>query len=92
MADGRDLVADGFTETASDYEDAVRFNIEGGQRLVMSIPAGHYDDVLDVGCGTGWTTQAIVDRFRRRGSRALTRRRACSSSSRRSSAASTAWR
>ena len=63
MSDGRDLVADGFTETASDYEDAVRFNIEGGQRLVMSIPAGHYEDVLDVGCGTGWTTQALIDRF-----------------------------
>lgn len=64
MGNGRDLVAEGFTESASDYEDAVRFNIEGGQRLVMSIPPGHYDDVLDVGCGTGWTTQAVIDRFR----------------------------
>lgn len=63
MSTDRDMVADGFTETASDYEDAVRFNIEGGQRLVMSIPAGRYDDVLDVGCGTGWTTQAVIDRF-----------------------------
>jgi len=63
MSESRDMVADGFTETASDYEDAVRFNIEGGQRLVMSIPAGQYEDVLDVGCGTGWTTQAVIDRF-----------------------------
>jgi ubiquinone/menaquinone biosynthesis C-methylase UbiE len=64
MSDDRDLIAQGFTETASDYEDAVRFNIEGAQRLVMSIPAGHYEDVLDVGCGTGWATQALIDRFR----------------------------
>jgi ubiquinone/menaquinone biosynthesis C-methylase UbiE len=57
-------VSGGFTETASDYEDAVRFNIEGAQRLVLSIPPGRYDDVLDVGCGTGWATQAVIDRFR----------------------------
>ncbi len=65
MADRPDsLVAEGFTETASEYDDAVRFNIEGAQRLIMSIPAGHYDDVIDIGCGTGWATQALVDRFR----------------------------
>lgn len=57
-------VAGGFTETASDYEDAVRFNIEGAQRLILSIPPGRYDDVLDVGCGTGWSAQAVIDRFR----------------------------
>ncbi|WP_217914549.1 class I SAM-dependent methyltransferase [Miltoncostaea marina] len=57
-------VSGGFTETASDYDDAVRFNIEGAQRLVLSIPPGRYDDVLDVGCGTGWATQAVIDRFR----------------------------
>lgn len=56
-------VATGFTETASDYEDAVRFNIEGAQRLVLCIPPGRYEDVLDVGCGTGWATRAVVDRF-----------------------------
>jgi ubiquinone/menaquinone biosynthesis C-methylase UbiE len=57
-------VSGGFTETAADYEDAVRFNIEGAQRLVLAIPPGRYDDVLDVGCGTGWATQAVIDRFR----------------------------
>ena len=33
--DRRDSIAGGFTETASDYDGAVRFNIEGAQRLVM---------------------------------------------------------
>lgn len=61
--DRRDTIAGGFTETASDYDGAVRFNIEGAQRLVLSIPPGSYDDVLDVGCGTGWATQAVIDRF-----------------------------
>ena len=59
----RDSIAGGFTETASDYDGAVRYNIEGAQRLVLSIPPGVYDDVLDVGCGTGWATQALIDRF-----------------------------
>jgi SAM-dependent methyltransferase len=62
----RDTIAGGFTETASDYDGAVRFNIEGAQRLVLSIPPGAYDDVLDVGCGTGWATRAVIDRFRPR--------------------------
>ena len=57
-------VSGGFSQTASDYDDAVRFNIEGAQRLVLAIPPGRYDDVLDVGCGTGWATQAVIDRFR----------------------------
>lgn len=60
----RDRIAGGFTQTASDYEGAVRFNIEGAQRLVLAIPPGRYDDVLDVGCGTGVATQAVIDRFR----------------------------
>jgi ubiquinone/menaquinone biosynthesis C-methylase UbiE len=60
----RDSIAGGFSETASDYDGAVRFNIEGAQRLVLSIPPGTYDDVLDVGCGTGFSTQAVIDRFR----------------------------
>jgi hypothetical protein len=51
MSTHRDLVAQGFSETASDYDGAVRYNIEGAQRLVMAIPPGTYNDVLDVGCG-----------------------------------------
>ncbi len=60
----RDSIAGGFSETSTDYDGAVRFNIEGAQRLVLAIPPGQYDDVLDVGCGTGWATQALIDRFR----------------------------
>ena len=59
----RDTIAGGFSETASDYDGAVRYNLEGAQRLVLSIPRGRYDDVLDVGCGSGWATQAVIDRF-----------------------------
>ena len=62
--DRRDSIAGGFTETASDYDGAVRYNIEGAQRLILTIPPGEYNDVLDVGCGTGWATQAMIDRFR----------------------------
>ena len=59
----RETIAGGFTETASDYEGAVRYNLEGAQRMVLSIPPGRYDDVLDVGCGSGWAAQAVIDRF-----------------------------
>lgn len=56
-------VGDGFTRTAADYDDAVRFNIAGAARLVASIPDGRYGDVLDVGCGTGFSALATADRF-----------------------------
>ncbi len=62
----RNTIAGGFSEAASDYDGAVRFNIEGAQRLVLAVPPGVYDDVLDVGCGTGWATQAVIDRFQPR--------------------------
>ena len=56
-------VARGFTETASDYEEAVRYNHDGIQRLIASLPPGEYPTLLDVGCGTGWSSFAFLARF-----------------------------
>lgn len=56
-------VAAGFTESADQYEGALRYNHEGVQRLIADIPDGRYESVLDVGCGTGWSALAFVARF-----------------------------
>ncbi len=54
---------EGFSRAAESYDDAVRHNIAGSQRLVMSLPDGDYPRVLDVGCGTGLTSAAMLRRF-----------------------------
>jgi ubiquinone/menaquinone biosynthesis C-methylase UbiE len=56
-------VADNFTSTAKDYDAAVRHNVNGASRLIMSVPPGDYRRVLDVGCGTGWAALSLLERF-----------------------------
>jgi malonyl-CoA O-methyltransferase len=54
---------EGFSKAAGSYDDAVRHNVAGSERLVMSLPPGDYATVLDVGCGTGFTSEAMLRRF-----------------------------
>lgn len=63
MAKATDSAPEGFTKGAETYDEAVRHNVAGSERLVMSLPEGEYVTVLDVGCGTGWTSAAMVRRF-----------------------------
>ena len=52
-----------FDRSAEAYDDLLRHNRDGARRLVAALPDGRYDDVLDVGCGTGFVTEAMIDRF-----------------------------
>jgi ubiquinone/menaquinone biosynthesis C-methylase UbiE len=63
MSASDSAVAANFDRTAVDYDEVVRHNIHGANRLVSSIPDGDYRDLLDVGCGTGHASLAMVERF-----------------------------
>lgn len=63
MATDGTSAPEGFTKGAETYDEAVRHNISGSDRLIMSLPEGDYRTVLDVGCGTGWTSAAMARRF-----------------------------
>ena len=56
-------VGAGFDRAAGEYDEILRHNREGAARLVGALPPGRYDDVLDVGCGTGFVSQEMVARF-----------------------------
>lgn len=62
MEDGRE-VGRGFDRSAGEYDDLLARNRMGVDRLVAAMPPGDYEHVLDVGCGTGFATEAVVARF-----------------------------
>lgn len=56
-------VARTFDESAGRYDDLLGHNREGAARLVAALPDGDYHTLLDVGCGTGFVTEAAHARF-----------------------------
>lgn len=62
MGDGRE-VGEGFDRSAEEYDEVLLHNRQGAARLVAALPPGRYDEILDVGCGTGFVSEEMVARF-----------------------------
>ncbi|MEW6581911.1 MAG: methyltransferase domain-containing protein [Actinomycetota bacterium] len=55
-----DHVRAGYDGAAAGYDLLLRRNREGAHRLVTSLPPGPFPRVLDVGCGTGFVSEAMA--------------------------------
>lgn len=62
MDDGRQ-VGEGFDRAAEEYDEVLLHNRQGAARLVAALPPGRYEEILDVGCGTGFVSEEMVARF-----------------------------
>lgn len=56
-------IAAQYDRNAERYDRAARANLLAGRRLAAAIPDGRYETLLDVGCGTGFATLALMERF-----------------------------
>ena len=61
MSTGTDA-AESFDRSAADYDRILAPNRMGAARLAAAMPGEGYADLLDVGCGTGFTTEAVLAR------------------------------
>lgn len=59
MGTGTDA-AESFDRSAADYDRILAANRLGAARLAAAMPPDGYRDLLDVGCGTGFTTEAVL--------------------------------
>lgn len=55
-------VGAGFDQTAGTYDELLLHNRQGADRLVDALPPGDYPRIVDVGCGTGFASLAMVAR------------------------------
>ena len=60
--DKRDL-ADRFSKAAGDYDRLARVQQQVGGELLALLPDAHFERGLDLGCGTGYCTRALAQRY-----------------------------
>lgn len=56
-------IAARYDANAHRYDDVTLHNREASERLVTLLPEGRFERLLDVGCGTGFATEAVLRRF-----------------------------
>lgn len=59
-------VAESFGRAAATYDQAADFQRQVGSDLLARLPSGRrFVDIVDLGCGTGYFTRALAERYKR---------------------------
>ena len=59
----KDLIQKRFAKNLDTYNDNAKIQKKMAERLLSFLDRKDFDDILEIGCGTGFLTQLVNDKF-----------------------------
>ena len=59
----KDLIQKRFAKNRDTYNDSAKIQKKMAERLLSFLDRKDFNDILEIGCGTGFLTQLVNDKF-----------------------------